>query len=90
MKYEWNKQKRLLNLLKHKGIDFVDAVAVFEDEQAITIEDEDHDEQRFVTVGKDAKNRILVVVYTHTEDSIRIISARKANKNERYAYQDGR
>jgi uncharacterized DUF497 family protein len=89
MNYEWDSQKRLKNLLKH-GIEFSDAVMVFEDDFAITVEDPFYNEERFVTVGRDAYERVLVIVYTHREDVIRIISARKANKTERHFYEEGK
>lgn len=50
MKYEWDKAKAAENLRKHK-VDFADAVIALEDENALTIEDRDHDEQRFKTLG---------------------------------------
>ena len=61
---EWDRGKQRGNLRKH-GIEFTDAVAVLEDLAALTIEDTDHDEQRFVTLGMDAKSRVLVVVYSY-------------------------
>lgn len=82
MRYEWDNSKRFLNLNKH-GIDFVDAIAVLEDERALVTEDDCHDEQRFIVVGKNQFGQLLVVVYTHREDdAIRIISARPANRIE--------
>ena len=49
--YEWDPQKALVNLKKHK-IDFADAVGVFEDPLAITVPDDRHEEARFVTGHK--------------------------------------
>jgi uncharacterized protein len=63
MTYQWDPNKASLNLQKH-GIDFADAVSALEDDRAITIEDQRHDEERFITIGMDAMARILVVVYT--------------------------
>jgi uncharacterized DUF497 family protein len=83
--FEWDISKAETNLDKH-GIDFADAVAVLEDDEALTLEDVDPDEERFITIGMDALARILVVVYTFREDHIRIISARKATPRERKAY----
>ncbi|MFM8454397.1 MAG: BrnT family toxin [Gammaproteobacteria bacterium] len=88
MEYDWDPHKRLLNIRKH-GIDFVDATLVFEDERALTIEDESHMEERFITIGADAQGNILVVVYTHRLNHIRIISARKATKFEIRSYYGG-
>jgi hypothetical protein len=88
MVYQWNKDKATANLRKH-DIDFADAVSVFSDDLAITIPDERFDEERFVTIGVDAFGRILVVIYTMREDEIRVISARKATRQERQQYEEG-
>lgn len=86
MKFDWDILKAEINQKKH-GVDFADAVIVFEDDQAITIEDKDHSEERFVTLGLDAYGRLLVVIYCYVENYIiRIISARKANKIEQRFY----
>lgn len=76
------------SILKKHKVDFADAVTVFDDDLAITVEDVDHDEERFVTIGMDALGRLLVVVYTWREVSIRLISARKATKSERRQYEE--
>ena len=90
MKYEWDPAKAASNRNKH-GVDFADAVGVFEDDLAITIEDQDAEgERRFITIGMDFTLKILVVVYTsRVADVIRIISARKATKTERQTYEKG-
>lgn len=85
MDYEWDAVKAASNARKH-GIQFADAVAVFFDPMAITIKDEDPDEERFVTIGTDFLLRVVVVVYTWRDDTIRIISARKASRAEREDY----
>ena len=77
------------NLRKHK-VDFADAVTVFEDEFAVTIDDDDEPaEKRFVTIGVDALARVVVVVYTWRGHNIRIISAREAGAEERRQYEEG-
>ena len=86
VEFEWDPAKAASNLRKHR-IDFADAVTVFDDELAITIPDPDSEEERFVTTGADAVCRLLVVVYTWREDRIRIISARRATRRERRAYE---
>jgi hypothetical protein len=53
MNYQWDNNKARANLKKH-DVDFADAVAVFGDDLAITVEDADPDEERFVTIGIDA------------------------------------
>jgi uncharacterized DUF497 family protein len=86
MDYEWDYIKAESNLKKH-GIDFADAVSIFDDLNALTIEDESEEEQRFITIGIDIFARILVVVYTLRGEMIRIISARKATKRELKNYE---
>ena len=64
MQFEWDKAKNRANLAKH-GVDFADAVAVFEDGLALTRPDpEARNEPRFVTIGVDGLGRHLVIVYT--------------------------
>jgi len=83
--YEWDPRKSASNARKH-GVRFTDAVTVFNDDRAITIQDEHPEEERFVTIGQDAFGRLLVVVYAWRGESIRVISARKATPRERRAY----
>ena len=88
MRYEWDRRKQALNLRKHE-VEFAEAVSVFDDPQALTREDRDHDEQRFVTCGLDGLGRVLVVVYAYpASDVIRIISARKSEPHERRHYEE--
>jgi hypothetical protein len=68
---------------------FADAVAVLEDERAVTIQDPDSDEEaRWITLGSDATGRVLVVVYTWRGDNARLISARRATRSERKRYEE--
>jgi uncharacterized DUF497 family protein len=85
--FEWDAHKARVNLRKH-GMDFAGAVAVFEDEQAVTIRDDVSavDEQRYLSVGRDVRERILVVAYTWRGNRIRIFSARRATDAERRQY----
>lgn len=73
------------NLIKH-GISFDEAKIALLDPNALVREDFDHDEPRFVLLGM--ANRLLVVVYCYVDndDMIRLISARKATKNEEKQY----
>lgn len=87
MTYQWDPNKAKSNLKKH-GVRFADAVSVFEDENAVTIEDEHESENRFITIGRDILLRILVVVYTFRGHIIRIISARKATAREKKIYEE--
>ncbi len=86
MSYEWDPNKAKSNHKKH-GVKFADAIGVFEDENAITIEDDHEKEDRLITIGMDFLSRILVVVYTFPDIVIRIISARKATARERKMYE---
>ncbi|HSN74960.1 MAG TPA: BrnT family toxin [Anaerolineae bacterium] len=86
MNYEWDPAKARTNHRKH-GIDFADAVMVFSDDYALTIDDDHPEEDRLVTIGIDALGRLLVVVFTWRGQTIRIISARKAESYERKQYE---
>jgi len=79
--------KNRINREKH-GVTFSDLETFFADERAITIEDNDHAEQRWLTLGSDAAGRILVVAYTWRSNVIRIISARRASCAERRRYEE--
>lgn len=88
MDFEWDEKKRKINLEKH-GIDFVAARTVFDDKERIETVDDRHDygEERIQTIGY-AKPGILFVVYTYRDNNqtVRFISARKANKKEKSLY----
>jgi uncharacterized DUF497 family protein len=87
MQFEWDRAKNRANLAKH-GVDFADAVAVFEDDLALTRPDpEARNEPRFVTIGVDGFGRQLVVVFTERGSRVRLISARVATKQERKFYE---
>ena len=89
MDYNWDPRKAAENLRKH-GVDFADAVIALEDENALTIEDSDHDEQRFKTLGMGPSLNILFIVHCErSENRIRIISARKADRGENEQYFQG-
>ena len=89
MDYNWDPRKAAENLRKH-DVDFADAVIALEDENALTIEDSDHDEQRFKTLGMGPSLNILFVVHCErSEQRIRIISARKADRGETKQYFQG-
>lgn len=91
MYYDWDPAKSKANFIKH-GIRFSEAVAALEDEHALTREDLHSDqEQRFVTLGLSDFGNLLVVVYTYREpDTIRIISAWRANRPQRLSYERNR
>lgn len=90
LRFEWDPKKASSNLRKHK-VSFEDAQTVFSDERALLINDPDHseEEERFVLLGLSSTMRLLVVVhcYRAAENVIRLISARKANADERSLYR---
>ena len=84
---QWDPAKARTNLRKH-GVRFADAVTALEDEKAISIRDEDEDEDRWVAIGMDSLARILVVVFTWRDEEVRMISARPATRRESRQYQE--
>ena len=86
--FEWDPQKAKSNLKKH-GVSFEEASTAFQDTLSLAIDDPLHsiDEERVVLIGMSNKNRLLVVVHAERGDNIRIISARKATKEERKNYE---
>jgi uncharacterized protein len=88
--FRWHAKKARSNLHKH-GVSFEEAASVFRDTLSVTIGDPLHsgEEDRFVTIGQAARNRILVVVHLELEEEIRIISARTATPRERSNYEEG-
>ena len=87
--FEWDRRKAEINLEKHT-VDFADAVAVFSDDSAITLQDDSNGEERFVSVGLDAVGRVLVVAFSWRGERIRLISARRATRRERRQYEERR
>ena len=92
MKFEWDQNKDRTNRKKH-GVSFEEAMSIFYDAEGLLITDPDHsdDEDRFIILGLSSKLRELVVsfcerVKNQDEENIRIISARKADKDEREDY----
>lgn len=89
IKFEWDENKNEINKKKHK-ISFEEAKTVFYDEEALLIDDPEHsqEEERFIILGLSKKTNLLVVChcYRASVTVIRIISARKATKNETNQY----
>ena len=87
--FSWDRRKATQNERKH-GVTFEEAKSAFLDEYALLIDDPDHSDQeeRFVLLGVSSQLRVLVVChcYRKSETEIRIISARKANRQERADY----
>jgi len=91
--FDWDLGKAKKNLSKH-GVDFDQAATVFMDPLAATIRDEEHSgvEARWITLGKDALGRYVLVVHTFEWVAadwtrVRLISARKPTKAEIYDYE---
>lgn len=86
MQFEWDEMKNKLNIVKH-GIDFAGAALIFLDYDRIELIDnrKNYGEERYQTIGI-VNGLILHVVYTMRKKNYRIISARRATKNERETY----
>ena len=93
--FEWNPEKAKINFIKH-GVSFEQATDVFRDLLQLTLFDEEHNEteERWITLGKAKNGNLLVVIHTFSENDngaiIRIISVRKATKNEQHQYEESR
>ena len=79
MQFEWDERKNQANIAKH-GIDFEDAATIF-DAPHIVKRSDSHKEERWLATGE-VEGRKITVVYTMRWERLRIISARKARKNE--------
>ncbi|MDR0874088.1 MAG: BrnT family toxin [Prevotellaceae bacterium] len=91
MEFEWDENKREINLAKH-DIDFADAVVVFDDPYKIEEIDnrKNYGEIRINTIGLFKNEVIVAVVNTNRNGIIRIISVRLASKKERRLYYGNR
>lgn len=88
MDIAWDPAKAAANPRAHGGVTFEEATPVLFDPSALTHEDRDaRGEQRFVTLGRGGKGRLLVVVHTFGDDTIRIISAWRASATQRKRYE---
>ena len=88
LRFTWDHRKAAANATKH-GVSFEEAQWVFYDEHALVTEDPDHSEgeDRFLILGLSSALRILLVVYWEpSNEEIRLISARKANRTEQRQY----
>lgn len=86
--FEWDTEKSETNFAKHK-VKFEEAKTVYNDPFLRTFPDPEHSDSEppYLNIGYSLKHRILVVVHTERNDNIRIISCRKATKNERRFYE---
>ena len=89
IRFEWNESKNKANQRKH-GVSFEEAETVFLDENALLIADPEHSESedRFLLLGLSAAIRLLLVChcYRESDEVIRLIAARKADRSERDEY----
>ncbi len=87
--FEYHLAKAATNLRKHR-VSFDEAFTVFADPLRSVFTDDEHsiDEQRFTMVGQSTRDRILFVVYTETESTVRLIGARIATATERRQYEE--
>jgi uncharacterized protein len=88
--FEWNEGKNIANREKH-GVSFEEARSAFLDENARVLPDPEHSEteDRFILLGLGTSGRILVVCHCYREEEsiVRIISARKADREEQRQYR---
>jgi uncharacterized DUF497 family protein len=92
MKFEWNTAKAVTNIKKH-GVSFEEAKSVFFDDFAVQFFDQENSgtEDRFLMLGMSNETNLLLICHCERDDgnTIRVISARKATKNESENYQRG-
>jgi hypothetical protein len=85
----WDPRKAAGNRRKH-GVSFEEAATVFDDPFVLLMADVEHGEPRIVAIGSSNDRRVLFVVSTDWESEVvRIISARRATRKERWAYEKG-
>ncbi len=89
LKFEWDVNKAKSNIFKH-GISFEECKSAFYDENGIFYIDEKHSEKenRYLLIGKNIMNLVVLISYTIRNHRLRIISCRKANKFERKIYEE--
>lgn len=88
MNFAWDSRKAASNARKH-GVTFDEAATVFADPLALAVQDEVHAE-RTLLIGMSGQHRVLLVVHVELdEDTIRLVSARRATSHERRRYEEG-
>jgi len=91
MRFDWDPVKAAANIKNHDGVTFDEAETVFGDPLAAVFLDEDHsfEEKREIIIGYSSEQRLLVVCFTEREeDLIRIITARRADPDERRKHEN--
>ncbi|HVT02873.1 MAG TPA: BrnT family toxin [Thermoanaerobaculia bacterium] len=88
-RFEWNVEKARANTQKH-GVRFEEAETVFDDPLARIGDDPDHSaqERRELIFGQSSAGRFLLISFTQRDNTVRIISARRADKDERKRYEE--
>ena len=87
--FVWNDEKARINLQKHGGVTFQQSTEAFFDPFLVVVDASRNDEARDAVIGLDRRWNLLYAVYIEREnDSIRIISARKATRKEREYYEN--
>jgi uncharacterized DUF497 family protein len=89
--YEWDPIKAAANVKKHR-VTFEEAASAFLDPAALTFWDPDHsdDEEREITIGRSTRRRVLFIAHAaRAEGCVRIISARRATRQEQRQYEEG-
>lgn len=91
MQFEWDPAKAAANLKRHR-VSFHEAATVLEDPLSTTFADEVYSEReaRFLTIGASTRGHVLVVAHTERNDTVRVISARRATRREREFYEQGK
>lgn len=86
--FEWDDRKAKTNARKH-GVTFAEAATIFSDPYLITFTDDDHSdtEARFISIGRSERGRVLLAIHADREQTIRLISCRKATAQERTYYE---
>lgn len=89
IRFTWDRQKADRNRQEHEGVTFEEAATVFRDPLSYIFDDDEHsdEEHRELIIGYSRRNRLLIVSFTERADVIRIISARKADSDERKDYE---
>jgi uncharacterized protein len=89
MNFVYDPRKAAANLRKHK-VSFDEAITVFADPLRAVAPDDQHswNEERLITVGQSTRGRILFIVYTETDSTVRLIGARVATATERDQYEE--
>lgn len=89
IRFTWNRKKAAQNITKHEGVTFEEATTVFRDPLAYIFDDNEHshEEYRELIIGYSQRRRLLIISFAERDDIIRIISARKADTDERNDYE---